>query len=271
MLRNLLFTTLFIFAGQFLFAQDTIYKMNHEKVMAKIREINPTQIKYVPSEYPNGPVYVINKTDVEKIVFSDGHVEYYHEAKDEEVLLIHPLFVGLNSFDLMFGFITPVGEYYFPKNGVSIKANVSLGLNGIKGSAVPNDNYGSEYTYYNKDKIISTGLGIVFYPGHMKHTVNYFTGFSFEFGRMITKRQYYGGYPYYTYWQTHNDYWLGTGISNGIVIKLSDRVDLGLCATLGMSVKTEKYEYNGDDIINTHYQEMGRLDINLGYRFGKAK
>jgi hypothetical protein len=265
-----LFIVLLVFTGSFLFAQDTIHMISGDKVLAKIEEINPTQIKYKRFSSPDGPIYIVNKNDVYRIVFSDGHVEYFREEKEKLISAVRPLTVGINSFDLMFGFVTLNAEYYFPKRGVALKVPLSLGLRGIKGS---NEVYGDDYLYYSQNKIVSAGTQILFYPGHLQQKINFFTGIAFEYGRTITYR--YNGsynYPYYPYYPSlsHVYYdWFATGVTNGASIILSDRVNLGMSATIGLAVNYMSYKVNGIGVTVTDPKPMGRLDFTLGIRLGK--
>lgn len=272
MLRPLFLTLCLLFTGHFLFGQDTIHMADHEKVIAKVLEVNPTQVKYKLFSLPDGPTYVVNKKDILKIVYSDGHTEYFREEMDElEIVDIHPLLLSVNSFDLMFGFVSVSGDYYFPKQGISIKVPVSIGLRGIKGMA--NENYyDHNYYYYNRMKVFNAGTQLLFYPGHMKHRVNYFTGIGLEYGRMFSRQYYYYG-PYYSpYTSQKITYdWFGTGIVNGMMINLSNRVTLSMSATLGLQVIYKSYQYHSVGITTTDPYPLARMDFSLGFRLGKIK
>lgn len=271
MLRKLLTTGFLFFLINLAFAQDTIYMKGREKIIAKVQEINPTQVKYKLFSSPNGPMYVVNKEQIWKIVYSDGHSEFFQEeAGTEEITEIHPILIGINSFELMFGFVSLNAEYYFPKQGIGIKIPLSFGLQGIKGNAgdYRYNNYDNGFYYYNKMKIVSVGTQLLFYPRRMKRRINYFTGLAFEYGRMFS-RQYTFNYPnYYESSKATHD-WFGTGIVNGIMINLSNRVSLSMSGTLGLEVVYRSYQLNSVGITTTHYEALGRLDFTLGFRFGK--
>lgn len=270
MLRKLLFTGLLFFIANFIFAQDTIYLNSREKIIAKVQEINPTQVKYKLFSSPDGPVYIVNKEQIWKIVYSDGHSEFFRDEDDtEEIKDIRPILIGVNSFELMFGFVTLNAEYYFPEQGIGIKMPVSIGLRGIKGDAGNYPyNYDEGFYYYNRMKVVSIGTQLLFYPGKMKHRVNYFTGLAFEYGRMFTNHYTYNYPNYYAFSKATHD-WFGTGIVNGIMINLSDRVSLGMSAIVGLEVIYKSYQQNSVGITTTHYEAMGRMDFTLGFRFGK--
>jgi hypothetical protein len=54
------------------FAQDTIYKYSAEKVVVKITEISPTEIKYKRFDFQDGPLYTESKNDIKMIIYANG-------------------------------------------------------------------------------------------------------------------------------------------------------------------------------------------------------
>jgi hypothetical protein len=66
-----------VFAGFCLQAQDTLYTVSGQKIAAKVIEINQTEIKYKKASNLDGPVYVIDKTDVALIEYKNGSKELY--------------------------------------------------------------------------------------------------------------------------------------------------------------------------------------------------
>lgn len=73
------FTLTFIFGN--IFSQDTITKRNSEKIIAKILEITPTEIKYKKFDYQDGPLYTDKKSDIKMVVFANGMKEIFEEEK----------------------------------------------------------------------------------------------------------------------------------------------------------------------------------------------
>ncbi|MHA6249204.1 hypothetical protein ACXYMU_14780 [Pontibacter sp. CAU 1760] len=61
-------------------AQDTITKKNGEKLQTKVLEITPAQVKYKRFENPDGPLYIINKSDVLLIQYEDKSEETFEPA-----------------------------------------------------------------------------------------------------------------------------------------------------------------------------------------------
>jgi len=71
-MRTLLFL-IFIYLFTFnCISQDYIYKKDYTIIKAKILEIGLKNIKYNRTELPDGPTYIISKSEVYKIRFSNG-------------------------------------------------------------------------------------------------------------------------------------------------------------------------------------------------------
>ncbi|MBL0329635.1 MAG: hypothetical protein IPP64_09515 [Bacteroidetes bacterium] len=48
----------FLFISMICYSQDTILKRNSEKILAKVIEITPTEIKYKKTAFLDGPTYI---------------------------------------------------------------------------------------------------------------------------------------------------------------------------------------------------------------------
>lgn len=66
-----------VFIGIGLKAQDTLYLRNSSKVVVKLSEITPTQLKYKRFDNLEGPNYSINKSEVDYVVFANGLKEQF--------------------------------------------------------------------------------------------------------------------------------------------------------------------------------------------------
>ena len=60
-----------------LFAQDKIYKLKGPVINAKVIEVGIDEIKYRLYDNPDGPIYVVDKSSLNRIEFADGRVEKY--------------------------------------------------------------------------------------------------------------------------------------------------------------------------------------------------
>src|ERR1700749_3003704 len=63
---------LIILMGQNLKAQDTIYKNNGTVIYAKINEIGSSTVSFKKTDFPDGPTFVENKTEISEIRFRNG-------------------------------------------------------------------------------------------------------------------------------------------------------------------------------------------------------
>lgn len=80
---KLLFFVVMLTSLHQLFAQDVIKKRNGQEVKALVREVNPTEIKYVAFDNKSGPIYIILKDDVEYIVYENGSKDEFTIAKPQ--------------------------------------------------------------------------------------------------------------------------------------------------------------------------------------------
>ncbi|MES2681643.1 MAG: hypothetical protein V4635_17240 [Bacteroidota bacterium] len=73
------FTVLFLLTGN-LFSQDTLITKNGELIGAKVLEINEDEVKYKKSSNPDGPLYVIKKSEVVVIEYQNGTRDVFNSA-----------------------------------------------------------------------------------------------------------------------------------------------------------------------------------------------
>lgn len=76
---------LFILSGIFSFgsfAQDTLYTTKGKIITGQVIEITPQEIKYKRAANPNGPLYVVDKTDIVLIHYKNGTKDVF-ENSDE--------------------------------------------------------------------------------------------------------------------------------------------------------------------------------------------
>lgn len=70
---------LFIAISQMILADDIIYLKNGDEIRSTISEISQTEVKYKKANNPTGPQYIINKSDVLMIIYSNGEKEIFKE------------------------------------------------------------------------------------------------------------------------------------------------------------------------------------------------
>ncbi len=79
-MKNLI-NPLLILLPSLVSAQDLLYKTDNTKQEVKVTEINGTSVKYKEFSNPNGPLYVISKSDVALIVYQNGKHETFNKAE----------------------------------------------------------------------------------------------------------------------------------------------------------------------------------------------
>ena len=68
---------IFVFFTTHLFAQDKIYMLRGLVINARVIETGTDEIKYILFDSPDGPVYVVDKSSINRIEFADGRIEKY--------------------------------------------------------------------------------------------------------------------------------------------------------------------------------------------------
>lgn len=68
-------TLLFSLCCLYSVAQDTIFFKNAGKIVVIVKEVAQTEVQYKKAELPDGPMYIISKDDIEKIIYKNGYTE----------------------------------------------------------------------------------------------------------------------------------------------------------------------------------------------------
>jgi len=61
-------------------AQDQLFKKDNSKLLVKITEVSPDEIKYKLFNNLNGPIYVVNKSEVSLLIYENGQHEVINTA-----------------------------------------------------------------------------------------------------------------------------------------------------------------------------------------------
>ncbi len=150
MKKILLFISLF-FIGNQLIAQDKIYKLKGPEILAKVIEIGIDDIKFVLYSSPDGPVYVVEKSSLNRIEFADGRVEKYKLSfKDPEN------YTNQLSKSLEINFLAPLLGYTqisFEKSLTPLSGyEVGIGIIGAgKNNQIDYYNYNDPNTSYKRN------------------------------------------------------------------------------------------------------------------------
>ncbi len=76
-IRTLLYIFSFIFVSNTCFSQDTIVKITKDTLQAKILEVGLSEIRYKRFDNPEGPVFVISKSEIVLIRYENGSTDSF--------------------------------------------------------------------------------------------------------------------------------------------------------------------------------------------------
>jgi hypothetical protein len=114
-------------------AQDFIVLQSGDSIKAKVEEVGVTEIKYKRFNLLDGPIYIILKSDVKYIRYSDGSRDIFSEKKiipEINNLKAKPKVKQKENFwNLFFGMSVPLSEFA-DKEGGAAKDGFILGLEG---------------------------------------------------------------------------------------------------------------------------------------------
>lgn len=80
-MKKMLLFACMIFAAISAFAQDIIVTRDARRIEARIHEVSDTEIKYKEFNNLNGPLYIIRTTDINTIIYQNGAVKVYDNAR----------------------------------------------------------------------------------------------------------------------------------------------------------------------------------------------
>lgn len=135
------------------FSQDKIYKRNGQVTSAKVTEVGISEIKYKLPVSDGAVIYVLDKNEVSKIVFEDGHSDKFVTDLKDTSSYTGQLRKALkiNFFSPLYGFT----EFSFEKNtGIGKSYEVSFGIIGLgKNSQLDITYYGTDFTTTKKNQL----------------------------------------------------------------------------------------------------------------------
>jgi hypothetical protein len=147
---KLLFVLMAFFFTANLFAQDVIVLTNAQRIDAIVLEIGINEVKYVKANNPNGPTFLVPKTDINCIIYANGDIDTFNEEKKatsqknttaktqnsyekefKNILRFKPaatfasLALGLGEIDLQYV------RYVHPKIGIPVEVDLAFGDGGF--------------------------------------------------------------------------------------------------------------------------------------------
>ncbi len=70
-----LFAAVLLIISSQCISQDTIFYKNATKVVAIVKEVSQTEVQYKKVDMPDGPMYIVSKNDLTKIIYKNGYTE----------------------------------------------------------------------------------------------------------------------------------------------------------------------------------------------------
>lgn len=74
-MKSILFVIFFFSLSFSTLAQDTLFLKDNKKLVVSVKEVSTTEIQYKKIELPDGPIYIVNKSDIQKITYKNGYSE----------------------------------------------------------------------------------------------------------------------------------------------------------------------------------------------------
>jgi hypothetical protein len=280
MKRKLLICMLFAFGCMWLQAQDTICKKDGTNIVAKVTEVNPTDLIYTLSTKGKEKTASIPIIDIAYIVYANGIKEVYNKEKptteitwensNEQAKALKtskPLYniFALNCFEMMFANLSVSYERILKSGRFSFKIPVSVGLGGRADFTGNKSDYSSDIgnTQFLQNRLYSGGLEFNYYP--FKQTRNtFYLGVSGLAGRFVyTQSSFntscFGTGNYCTDKTQHIGTHYAGMIHFGGYLGISEHFLMG--AKIGLGYKRE------ETIENDHLIPKVQIDFNLAHRF----
>ena len=263
-MKKLTLLGIFIALALVVKAQDQLYKKDNTKLLVKITEVSPDEIKYKLYSNLNGPTYVVSKSEVTLLVYENGQHEVIDVAPkpvndqrpvamppqprtvmgmtkaDSAKYYKYPSSISLNFFNFINSEVSLLYQRDFYKSNFNIIIPVAVGLDRpVLTESVYYDN-GNSSIKLNK-KLFEVGFGINYYPS-LRFPVNYYVGPSFRFLQYSSQQTYY----YYPPYNPSNPYQTSTpmtknsvlssycySITNGLIFRTKSRLMLNMFGSLG--------------------------------------
>ncbi len=270
-------------------AQDKLYKRNGDVIEGKVTEVTSKTVTFRKANNPDGPVYSINKSELESIEYKNGTEEEFDAPAEMRKPVRHGK-VDNTKYGNNILALSPVS---FNNDGVGLGLSYErvLGKKGIASFYLPltvafnmnnrNNYYGSGYNDNITYSTFNAMPGIKFYPTGNRGKVRYAVGpnvlvsYGTEPG-YYTSPMYYpnGTIASYNY-NSIERFRMGMLVSNSLNICPTPHLYLGLELNLGFVYLNEtnysssyynNYYYGGyydnnDDVVYAQFA------FKIGYRF----
>lgn len=270
-------------------AQDKIYRRDGSLLDAKVTEVNNRTISYKKAENLEGPTYVIDRSEVEKIKYENGSIEYFNEApaRGPHARTPHELPVRGQNNRVPYGknilSFAPVQMTNTSVTGLGLHYERMLDKRGMFAIYIPlvwsinsyGNTYYNGYSYDNQTySMFWTYPGLKIYPAGSNHKVSYGVGPSLALcagNRTYTYDNYDPNTGNYTKTTTNKDvFQMGIMVNNSLNIQPSPHLYLGVELGLGIP-----YIHNNDNYSNNYNtpgynyddEPLVQFNFKIGYRF----
>jgi hypothetical protein len=248
------------------FSQDQLFKKDNSKVLVKIIEINPEEIKYKLFSNPNGPIYTESKNNVSLIIYESGQHEVINSGTVQSPDAPATVYAGttgslskadslsyyrytnnisINFFNFFNNELGLTYQKEFFKSHFNIVIPVAFGVErpNVTQSVYFNNNYNYDgvSSYALDKKLFDVGFGINYYPS-LRSNINYYIGPVFKYMQYNGTQNYSyrvlnsGIYPNYTNVSVSRNNTLSRysmSITNGVIFRTRSRITASLYGSLG--------------------------------------
>lgn len=272
-------------------AQDKLYKRNGDKEEVKIKEIGTQTITYKKWSNPDGPDYVISKSDVSRVKFENGDEEEFarnsphrpgmrKERGERGPRMSHERDTRYGKNILAFSPIhmtnTSVTGFGLSYERV-LDRNYHFSFNLPVAYAFRNESRYDGYTSNANASVFWLYPGLKFYPSGSDHIVTYAVGPTFAFG-MGQEPRYSSVYQNGVYTNKYEDqdiFVVGLQATNYLNIQASPRIYIGLQLGFGIRYYTNAKEDHANNYFyydSKYYSKNTTIPISdfsfrVGYRF----
>lgn len=276
MKSSLMMTILLSGLGLFAHAQDRIFKVNGTSIEGKVIEVGPENVSYKKWDNPEGPLFSIQKEDVDYIEFSKGnreeirpreHRPFSSESKTypklpsygNHILSFSPFQANNAGVGFGLSYEAALDENHFFSFYLPVSISFPPENSGYYGSP-------GQSPYF----FVSPGLKI--YPTGGKGKIRYSVGPNLT---MIYAHDYVHQYPFGPYpgtqplYRKENIFLLGLMVTNGLNMNPTEHLHLALEIGVGASYYSSTGHNYGSNIggLSETPAPLIQVGFKMGYRF----
>jgi hypothetical protein len=288
-LTKLLFVCLLFALSINVTAQDIIKMKDSSEIKAKVEKITPSEITYKKTDNINGPDYVINKRDVESIIYANGVKEQINNGIENRFkkrratswLASNNINYGKNILSFAFFQATDASVSYGPGTypGIGLHYERMLNRRSTLSFYLPvTTSFYTTYSYINNNTYSdqSTHPFFYMYPGFKYYPMGNCRRYSFSMGLSLAAgfgRKYHVNLNDTTGVNTFSIenrqvLKIGPMANTGIDIMLTRRLYVGAEFGFGFTFYDNDYdEDNNTDSYKNHFNALLQFNAKAGYRF----